>query len=115
MLHHPESADDLAVFLQARNGPRGKITKFSDLVLPDKLLAPIARMEAQVDAVWGEHDRPHPDPALQAAALRRLRPDAELRVVPDAGHWAMYERADAFNRILVEMLAQPLRALDARA
>ena len=108
MLHHPESADDLAVHLQAANGFRGRF-KPSKLVLPRKLLEVLPQTPAQVDAIWGEHDRPHPEPTLQEAALRRVRPDVSFRVVEGAGHWAMYERPEAFNRLLLEMLEAPLR------
>ena len=34
-------------------------------------------------------------------------PGAELRVVPDAGHCYFLERADAFNELCLDFLAQP--------
>lgn len=108
MLHHRASADDLAVYLQQLNGFRGRLNP-AELVLPDKLIRVLPEMPCQVDAIWGEHDRPHPDPALQLEALRRVRPDAELRVVAEAGHWAMYERPEAFDQAALELLSQPLR------
>jgi pimeloyl-ACP methyl ester carboxylesterase len=33
----------------------------------------------------------------------------QFRVVPAAGHWAMYEGAEAFNTIARELLDMPLR------
>jgi pimeloyl-ACP methyl ester carboxylesterase len=107
MLHNPSSADDLAVHLQAINGPRGRFNPVS-FVLPDKLLHALMRLAVQVDAIWGEHDRPHP-PADQEVVLRRIFPDMDFRVIPNAGHWAMYERAEAFNRTLLDLLSRPLR------
>jgi pimeloyl-ACP methyl ester carboxylesterase len=109
MLHHPASVDELALYLQAINGSRARLNP-SALVLPNKLLEVLPRVSAQLDAIWGEHDRPHPDPAIQERALRRFHPGLEFRVIPGAGHWAMYERPDEFNRTLLDLLARPLRA-----
>lgn len=109
MLHHPDSADDLALHLQVINGLRARLDP-SPLVLPDKLLAALPQITAQLDAIWGEHDRPHPVAAGQEAVLRGFQPGLDFRVIPDAGHWAMYEQPTAFNRTLLELLDQPLRA-----
>jgi pimeloyl-ACP methyl ester carboxylesterase len=108
MLHDPASVDDLALYLQAANGRRARI-QAEKIVLPDKLLLILPRVPVQLDAIWGEFDQPHPDPEAQAAVLRRFQPRLELRVIPGAGHWAMYENPDAFNRAVLEMLARPLR------
>jgi pimeloyl-ACP methyl ester carboxylesterase len=32
----------------------------------------------------------------------------EFRVVPGAGHWAMYERPTDFNRAALELLQRPV-------
>jgi pimeloyl-ACP methyl ester carboxylesterase len=109
MLHDPASADELALHLQATNGRRARL-QAETLVLPDKLLNILPRVAVQLDAIWGEHDAPHPDPAAQAAVLRRFQPDLEMRVIPGAGHWAMYERPDAFNRAILDLLSRPLRS-----
>jgi pimeloyl-ACP methyl ester carboxylesterase len=108
MLHVPASVDELALYLQAANGRRARI-QAEKLVLPDKLLRILPRVSVQLDAIWGEHDAPHPDPAAQAAVLRRFHPDLDLRVVPGAGHWAMYERPAAFNEAVLDLLSRPLR------
>lgn len=109
MLHAPESVDDLALLLQATNPPRGRVNP-EPLVVPDKMLPVLARIRCQLDAVWGEFDRPHPDPHVQEAVLRKFQPELEFRVVPGAGHWAMYEGAEAFNATVRELLNTPLRA-----
>lgn len=104
MLHYPESADDLAVHMLLPNAKSARLHA-PEFVLPDKLLRILPEVKAPVHAIWGEFDRPHPDPALQEAALRRFKPDAEFRVVADAGHWAMYERPEAFDAALFDVLA----------
>lgn len=108
MLHAPQAVDDLALLLQAANPPRGRVNP-EPLVVPDKLLPVLPRIRCQYDAVWGEFDRPHPDPHVQEAVLRKHQPDMDFRVVPGAGHWAMYEGWRAFNPMIREMLAAPLR------
>jgi pimeloyl-ACP methyl ester carboxylesterase len=108
MLHDPASVDDLAIHLQELNGLRGRLNPGA-LVLPDRLVATLPRVAAQVDAIWGAYDRPHPDPAAQEAVLRRLDPDVDFRVIEDAGHWAMYERPAEFDRAVLDMLSRPLR------
>jgi len=107
MLHNPDSVDALALYLQANDGPRGRLS-VRDLVLPDKLLEVLPRLAVQPAAIWGEYDRLHPNPAVQEAALRRFHPGMEFRVVPGAGHWAMYERPTDFNRAALELLQRPV-------
>jgi pimeloyl-ACP methyl ester carboxylesterase len=108
MLHDPASVDEQALGIHALNGSRARLDPIP-LVMPDKLLEALPHITAQVDAVWGERDRPHPNPSVQEAVLRRFHPKLDFRVIPDAGHWAMYERPTEFNRILLELLDRPLR------
>jgi len=103
MLHHMASADDLAVYLLATNARKSRL-RAKDLIVPDQIVKVMPGLQVPLDAIWGEFDRPHPDPEFQASALRRHRPQIDFRVVPDAGHWAMYERPDAFNATLIAML-----------
>jgi pimeloyl-ACP methyl ester carboxylesterase len=104
MLRQPESADELALHVAARNAPRAHLS-VEPLVLPDKLLVALERVTCPVGAIWGECDQLHGDPPVQEAALRRKQPNAEFRVVPGAGHWSMYERPAVFNQHLLELLA----------
>lgn len=108
MLRHPESADDLAAHLLVTNARASRLNPVP-LVLPDRIVAVLPDLRVPFGAIWGEHDRPHPDPAVQEAAIRRHRPDCDFRVIPEAGHWAMYERPQAFNAALIAMLDQPER------
>ena len=103
MLHHPDSADDLAQHLLVANARNTRWVQ-TDLVLPDRLAFILPRVTVPVDAIWGEFDRPHPDPAAQEAVIRRTHPNCDFRVIAGAGHWAMYERPEAFNAALLDML-----------
>ena len=108
MLHSDDAADELAVHVQESNVFRSRLNPIG-LVLPDKLVAVLPRVAAPVDAIWGEYDRPHPDPAAQEAVLRRIQPNMDFRVISEAGHWVMYERPEAFNHAVLDMLHAPLR------
>jgi len=35
-----------------------------------------------------------------------VRPGADAREIPGAGHWVAYEAADAFNAMLADMIAR---------
>lgn len=105
MLHHPESVDALALYLQATNIRQCRINP-RPIVMPDLLLKALVRSQTPIDAIWGELDGPHPYPEQQRAALTRFRPDMGFRVVKDAGHWNMYERPEGFHRALDELLAR---------
>jgi pimeloyl-ACP methyl ester carboxylesterase len=107
MLHDPASVDELALYIHAINGSRARLDPIP-LVLPNRLLEALPGISVQVDAIWGEYDRPHPNPALQEAVLRRFYPALDFRVIP-AGHWVMYEQAAEFNKVLLELLDRPLR------
>ena len=108
MLHDPASVDELALHMQEINGARARLDPIA-LVLPDRLMDALPRLTVQIDAIWGEFDRPHPNPALQEAVLRRFQPQLDFRVIRGAGHWAMYERSEEFNRAVIELLGRSLR------
>jgi len=80
MLHHPHSVDDLALFIQMTNGPRGKI-KPAPIVLPDKLLYILPHRARSDRCHLADTDHPHPDPELQRDVLARFQPDLDFRVV----------------------------------
>ena len=109
MIRHPENVDALALYLQERNGGRARFNP-GNLVLPDKLLTALKQIDVPFDAIWGELDQPHPDPAAQENVLRQIRPDMAFRVIADAGHWVMYERPEEFNREVKALLDRPFTA-----
>lgn len=109
MLQHPETVDDLALHMLMANGRAARLF-VPHLVIPDRVVRVLGDVKVPLDAIWGEFDRPHPDPALQESVLRRFQPDMDFRVIAGAGHWAMYERAEAFNAALLDLLtARPRR------
>jgi pimeloyl-ACP methyl ester carboxylesterase len=108
MLHDPASVDELALHIHEINGVRARLDP-TPLVLPDKLMSALPKISAQMDAIWGGLDRPHPNPPVQEAVLRRFQPQLDFRTIAGAGHWVMYERPEEFNRTLIDLLGRPIR------
>jgi pimeloyl-ACP methyl ester carboxylesterase len=95
--------DELAVYIQAQNAPRGRV-KSRRFSRADTLARALPLIKARIDGIWGERDAtayPHLDD--RARALRNIQPDARFEVIPGAGHWVQYEAADEFNPLLADI------------
>ena len=104
MIADPAKIDDLAVFIQARNAPRGRV-KSRRFSRADTLARALPLVMARIDGIWGERDAtayPHLDD--RARALRNVQPGARFEVIPGSGHWVQYEAADQFNPLLAELV-----------
>jgi pimeloyl-ACP methyl ester carboxylesterase len=108
MLHHPDSADDLAQYMLVANAHATRFGSVIGMVMPDRVVRILPEVRAPIDAIWGAFDRPHPDPEVQAAVIRRTHPECRLRVVAGGGHWVMYERPEGFDAALLDLLRQPV-------
>jgi pimeloyl-ACP methyl ester carboxylesterase len=65
----------------------------------------LAKVVAPVNGIWGELDAPaNPRAPQRVAALREMRPDADVRMIAGAGHWVAYEAPEQFHAMLLEML-----------
>lgn len=66
------------------------------------------QIQARTLLTWGRDDRFVPiDHALR---LLHTLPDARLHVFPRCGHWAQWECAEEFNRLVVDFLRQGAKA-----
>jgi 2-hydroxy-6-oxonona-2,4-dienedioate hydrolase len=98
--------DELAVYIQAQNAPRGRV-KSRRFSRADTLARALPLIKARIDGIWGERDAtayPHVDD--RARALRNVQPGARFEVIPGAGHWVQYEAADKFNPLLAHFAGQ---------
>ncbi|HUB50091.1 MAG TPA: hypothetical protein VMB73_34390, partial [Acetobacteraceae bacterium] len=105
MLAGPASVDALALEIQEQNTQRARLNS-GFMWLSRGLAEALPRVQGHVHAFWGEHEMP--DRAMldqRIALLRQARPDAEVILMPQAGHWAFYEAAEAFNAALLRILA----------
>lgn len=97
--------DDLAVRLQVENVARARVK--SRRFAPIDLLRPILpQVRAPLGGIWGERDATaYPYVAERRDLLRAIQPNAAFDIIAGAGHWVMYEAAQAFNRVLLAQLA----------
>jgi 2-hydroxy-6-oxonona-2,4-dienedioate hydrolase len=94
--------DDWAVEMQHRNVAR---TRFDSRRLSWAGGTPelIGRLSCPVLVVYGEHDAAAIPPVEERIARCRVaRPDVEAHIIPDCGHWAMYEAPETVNRLLLD-------------
>jgi pimeloyl-ACP methyl ester carboxylesterase len=103
MIADPAKIDELAVYIQSQNAPRGRVRsrRFSRA---DTLARALPLIRVPLDGIWGERDAtayPHLDE--RARVLRGFQPGARFEVIPGAGHWVQYEAADRFNPVLAEI------------
>lgn len=96
MLKEPARVDDLAVEIQRRNTDRRPTITTATFSRTAALEDVLPAVSCPVHAVWGDGDAtvgPFLDRRL--ATLRRAAPHARVTMIPDCGHWAMYEQPAA--------------------
>ena len=103
MLPDPAMVDDFAVAMQAANVEADRL-RHREPSRGDNLFHALKTVRCPVHALWGVDD------ALYRANRHAL--DAALRAVGatsilfvgNCGHWVQYQKADWFNRVLLELL-----------
>jgi len=110
MIADKHKIDDLAVYIQYVNAPRGRVRsrRFSRT---DTLLQALPRVRAQLSGIWGGRDAgAYPYLDERKRVLQEIQPGLRFEVIPGAGHWVAYEAADRFNPLLAEIVSQCRRA-----
>jgi pimeloyl-ACP methyl ester carboxylesterase len=105
MVRDPAAVDDLAMTLHMANMAKSRLRSRSiarTFVLADSL----PDLPCRLNCIFGDGDVTlHPDLAGIRAYVEEVQPGAAFHVIPDAGHWVQYEAHEAFNVLLLEMLA----------
>jgi len=102
MIWDPAKIDDWAIDMQFRNVRR---TRFDSrrISWAGDTPALIGQLACPVAVIYGEHDSsaipPIPD---RIEMCRATRPDVEVHIIPDCGHWAMYEAPEVLNALLLD-------------
>src|ERR1700722_5638320 len=106
MIADPAKIDDLAILIQDWNTVRSRL-KTPAISRSGVIMRAIDQLRSPLNGMWGELDAPaNPKGPERVATLRAHRPEADIRLIPDTGHWAAYESADVVNATLLEMLAR---------
>ncbi|MCL4768117.1 MAG: alpha/beta fold hydrolase [Hyphomicrobiaceae bacterium] len=107
MFADPGRIDDDAVDLQVANVARARF-RSREFAATDEIRTTLARVAAPLKAIWGERDAvAQPSVGACLDVLRLHHPELVARVIPGAGHWVMYEAAEAFNAALADVLDLP--------
>jgi len=105
MFAHDSSADEATVDIQIANVRRARFPS-RRISWQDRIETDLAAIDRPVHFIWGADDRmATPSPQHRAELVGKARPDAEVDLIPGAGHWVQYERADAFNAALTRWLS----------
>jgi pimeloyl-ACP methyl ester carboxylesterase len=105
MFADPAQVDETAVSIQVENLREARY-KIGDVYRSDMLLRVLPGLQARLCAIWGGRDVfVAGDPDAPRRVLAAHQPAIDYRVLPTAGHWAIYEAADTVNPLLLEMLA----------
>lgn len=106
MLSGPEKVDETAILLQAENVAQRRFRHGWTGTL-NNTPAYLAALRCPLQLVWGGKD-PFPWPSIDARIqqCRAIVPGLETVVLAEAGHWAQYEAAAAYNTALSDFLTQ---------
>jgi pimeloyl-ACP methyl ester carboxylesterase len=105
MIADKDKIDDLAVYIQYMNAPRGRVRsrRFSRT---DTLIRALPRVTAELSGIWGGRDAgAYPYLDERKRVLDEVQPGLRFEIIPGAGHWVAYEAADRFNQVLAEFAA----------
>jgi pimeloyl-ACP methyl ester carboxylesterase len=101
MLALPESVTEDVIDLQEANVARDRLRR-RRIARTDVLVHAQAQWQCPVHGVWGERDALYRDTLAQVPqVLNKLE---TFSVVPDAGHWVMFERPEAFHAVADSLL-----------
>jgi pimeloyl-ACP methyl ester carboxylesterase len=105
MLADPVAIDALALEIQERNACEARLNSGAMWMSP-VLHEALPRVRAPIYAIWGEWEMAN-RALLQAriTLMRQARPDVEIEIVPNTGHWVAYEAARHFNARMLRILA----------
>ena len=105
MIGDPAAVDDLAVHVQVENVRRARF-KSGTIPTSDALTKALPVVTARLGAIWGSRDAFMGEAYVEACGrlLATFQAGVDVRVVPGAGHWAIYEAAATLNAALLEML-----------
>jgi len=104
MFAHAQSVTDAVIDLQEVNVKRDRLRR-RRIARTDVLAKAQSRWSCPVHGVWGELDALYSGTLAQVPhVLSRM---ASFTVVPDAGHWVMFERPEAFHAAVDPLLIEP--------
>lgn len=108
MLADESAIDPLAVHIHRDNISRGRL-RSRRISVSSGLVEALPRIRARIGGIWGSRDITGNGVAIieqRRDIFRGYQPDTPFDIIEDAGHWVMYEAAEAFNATLARHLEQ---------
>lgn len=106
MLWDDAKIDDVAIYMHRKNVARSRV-RSRPMSLGNHLVDALPKVTSKMHGIWGVHDATaggREQIMARQDILRGFDPDAEVKIIEEAGHWVMYERPDAFDTALLELL-----------
>ena len=106
LLWDEANIDDVAIYTHRKNVARSRV-RSRPMSLGNHWVDALPRISAKMAGIWGVHDATaggREQIMERQDVFRRFQPDAEVKIIEDAGHWVMYERPEEFNAMLLAML-----------
>src|SRR5262245_49115012 len=101
MFADPRNIDPLAIHLQIENVRRARFRSRA-FATTDELARALAEVPAPLKTIWGTEDAiARSSLEMRLDILRRHHPELEVRLIEGAGHWVMYEAAEACTTALL--------------
>jgi 2-hydroxy-6-oxonona-2,4-dienedioate hydrolase len=105
MMADPAHIDPLAIYVHRRNLARARV-RSRRISMSDSLARMLPQIRGCLMGIWGERDvTAFGHIAPRRALFESIQPGCPFVAIPGAGHWVMYEAAEAFNAALLGMLA----------
>lgn len=108
MLWDEGKIDDAAIYTHRKNVARSRV-RSRPMSLGNHLVDALPNITAKMHGIWGVHDATaggRDQIMAREDILREFYPNAEVKIIEDAGHWVMYECPDVFNATLLDLLNQ---------
>lgn len=106
LLWDKANIDDVAIYTHRKNVARSRV-RSRPMSLGNHLVDALPRITATMRGIWGVHDATaggREQIMERQDVFQRFQPDAEVKIIEDAGHWVMYECPEEFNAMLLDML-----------
>ncbi len=108
MLYRPDAISELALRLHVANVLRDRM-KGRSLSRTDVLARSLTRVRRPIHAIYGSEDALYQEKMdAMETVLRQAANFRTMTLLEACGHWAQFERADAFNEALLAALNAPL-------
>lgn len=106
MLAQPESVDELAILTHGRNVERDRLTK-RRLSRTSLMRDTVSALSQPIDVILGELDVLYRGRLAEFENVLQTIPGIRSFTILDrTGHWAPYESAERFNRLVIDLLSR---------